>query len=145
MKRRLQTTGPLACIPLMFFLSLFCLLATNGNAQTSVPVELTGTFVSGEAAGPGAYTLEYEGFKRTFEVQDVRLLAPAYPSSASGWDILNEMGRQRILLTGRDALIRPIMQGKAPTGRYALDGTLYVSNGRLALESVRGIGKEKKK
>ena len=143
MKRRLRIAGPVGLlVSALLFALVFCLFARGAVAETPVPVELIGTFLPGEETGPGIYRLEYEGLKRTFQVQDVHLLAAAYAGSESGWDVLNEVGGWRILLTGKDELIRPMMQGKPPTGRYALQGTLYVSDARLALESVRKIEKE---
>jgi hypothetical protein len=134
MRPSLRIVGTVAAITVLFTVRVSVNLA---RAQSSVLVELTGTVVSEDKTG-GAYTLEFEGNERLFEIKDARMVGmTAHPGSASAWDILNEIGRRRILLLGSDRMAQPLMAKEASGRKFVLKGTLYVSNGTLVLESVR--------
>jgi hypothetical protein len=128
-----------ALVPLAVFF-----LAAAAGAQTSVQVEMIGRVVPAETTA-GAYTLEYQDQDRLFAVEDVRLLGLTHPEGTTGWDKLNEIGRRRILLAGKKEAAETLMAPEAGSRRFVLQGTLYLSNGMLALESVREAAKEGEK
>lgn len=123
---------------------LFVAFATAAGAQSSVRVELNGTVVP-EDTTEGAYTLKYGDEEQLFTIEDVRLLGLTHPEGASGWDKLNEIGRRRVLLSGKDEAARTLMAAKSMSRRFVILGTLCVSNGMIAVESVREAEKEGEK
>ena len=137
MNRRLRLVSPFVVFT-AFLLALFA-IAGSAGAEGSVSLELVGTFVSEGTVG--AYTLDYEGAERFFAIKDVHMLEGIIPGRETGWDVLDEIGRRRIFLSGEKSLVQPLMAG-APSETFTIEGTLYVPDGKFVVETVRKEGKE---
>ena len=133
-----------ACV---FMLTLCVFAASPRPAAAVTPVRIVGTIVPmQQAEGPGGqvvqpddYVLQYKGHQWALKIDRVHdlFVSPASAEGLDGWSLLGRMGRQRIVLVGPakgavETLERPDILCKG----VVIQGTLYLSIGRLALATV---------
>ncbi len=122
---------------------LFGLVLTLGlsevAAQGPLDVTLTGKFLTEKEKGDAeTYFFYVRGKKMRFQVKHVEVPAVA-PQSASGTEILVDIGSPRIHVTGTDTAIKELQQPDLPGKSIKIVGTLYVSDALLTVTSVEKL------
>jgi len=122
---------------------LFGLVSTVGlsevAAQGPLDVTLTGKFLAEKEKGDAeTYFFYVRGKKMRFQVKHVEV-PPVAPQSASGTEILVDIGTPRIHVTGTDNAIKQLQQPDILGKSIKIVGTLYVSDAILAVTSVEQL------
>jgi len=122
---------------------LFGLLCTLGlseaAAQAPLDVTLTGKFLPDKEKGNAeTYFFYVRGKKMRFQVKDVEVPTVA-PDSASGTEILVDIGSPRIQVTGTDTAIKALQQPDILGKSIKIVGTLYVADAILTVTSVKTL------
>jgi hypothetical protein len=108
-------------------------------AQAPLDVTLTGKFLTEKEKGDAeTYFFYVRGKKMRFQVKDVEV-PPVAPQSASGTEILVDIGTPRIHVTGTDSAMKQLQQPDLPGKSIKIVGTLYVSDAILTVTSVEKL------
>ncbi len=124
----------------LFTAVLFVFLGTPRIAAATVPVRILGTIVPMQQAnGLDDYVLQYKGRQWALQIDSVNVsfANPGGAETADGWALLNQMGRQRIVLVAPEKkMVKDLESPHILCKGVMIQGTLYPSTGRLALATV---------
>ena len=108
-------------------------------AQGPLDVTLTGKFLTEKEKGDAeTYFFYVRGKKMRFQVKHVEV-PPVAPQSASGTEILVDIGTPRIHVSGTDSAMKQLQQPDLPGKSIKIVGTLYVSDAILTVTSVEKL------
>jgi hypothetical protein len=113
--------------------------APAASAQGPLDVTLTGKFLTDKEKGDAeTYFFYVRDKKMRFQVRHVEV-PPVAPQSASGTEILVEIGTPRIHVSGTDSAMKQLQQPDLPGKSFKIVGTLYVADAILMVTSVEKL------